>query len=106
MGKFRIKISSSWFSEDYIVLKYSTNGIFWKSIKCYDYDILDKWCYMSTKTSHFSNAKDLISKFKTIEDVKRYEEEERQRVIKHNTEISERNKRHKEERNNVYRQFS
>ena len=106
MGKFRIKISSSWFSEDYIVLKYSTNGIFWKSIKCYYYDMLDKWCYMSTKTSHFSNAKDLLSKFKTIYDVKRYEEEERQRVIKHNAEISEENKRHKEERNNVYRQFS
>lgn len=106
MGKFRIKISSSWFSEDYIVLKYSTNGIFWKKVREYEYDIMDEWCYMSTKTSHFSNAKELLSKFKTIEDVKRYEEEERRKVIKHNAEISERNKRHKEELNNVYRQFS
>ena len=106
MGNFRIKISSSSFSEDYIVLRYSTNGIFWKNIKCYDYDVLDKWCYMSTKITHFSNAKYELSKFKTLEDVKRYEEDERQRVIKHNSQISERNKRHKEERNNVYRQFS
>jgi hypothetical protein len=106
MGKFRIKISSSWFSEDYIVLKYSTNGIFWKTIKCYDYEISDNWCYMSTKIGHFSNAKELISKFKTIEDVRKYEEEERRRVIKHNQEISDRNKKHKEERNNVYRRYS
>lgn len=106
MKKFRIKISASWFSEDFIVLKYSTNGIFWKSIKCYEYDILDKWCYMSIKTSHFSNAKELISKFKTIEDVKRYEEEEREKVNKHNQEISNKNKKHKEERDDVYNKYS
>lgn len=106
MGKFRIKISPSWFSKDYIVLKYSTNGIFWKRIKCYYYDIVDNWCYMSTKTSDFNNAKELLSKFKTIDDVKRYEEVERQRVLNDNTEISESNRKHKEKRNNIYRQFS
>ena len=106
MGKFKIKIASSWFSEDFIVLKYSTNGIFWKSVKSYDYDILDEWCYMLTKTTHFSNAETELSKFKTLEDVKRYEEAEREKVIKHNSEISEKNKRHKEKRNNIYKQYS
>jgi hypothetical protein len=106
MGKFRIKISSSWFSKDFIVFKYSTNGIFWKSIKCYDYDIINEWCYMSIKTSPFSYAKEFISKFKTIEDVRKYEEKERQQVIKHNQEISDRNKKHIEERNNIYKQYS
>ena len=106
MGKFRIKISSSWFSKDFIVLRYSTNGIFWKSIKCYHYDISEKWCYMSTKTSHFSDAKYLLSKFKTIQDVKRYENQERQRVIRHNAEISEINKNNKDKRDKVYSQFS
>jgi len=76
MGKFRIKISSSWFSEDYIVFKYTTNGIFWKTIKCYVYDVLDKWCYMSTKSCHFKNVKETLSKFKTLEDIKIYKEEE------------------------------
>ena len=106
MGKFRIKISPWWASADYIVLKYSTNGIFWKSVKCYNYDIVDKWCYMSTKISPFNMAETLLSKFKTIDDVKIYEEKERQKVIKHNSEISERNRKHKEKRDNVYRQFS
>lgn len=106
MGKFRIKVSPSWFSEDYIVVKYSKNCIFWKSVKGYDYNILDKWCYLSTKTIHFSKAKDFISKFRNMEDVKKYEEEEIKRVIKHNAEISEKNKKHKEELNNFYKQFS
>jgi hypothetical protein len=106
MKKFRIKISSSYYSEDYVVFKYSTNGIFWKSIKSYHYNSLDNWCYMSTKTSHFSSVKDFLSKFKTIEDVNKYEEEERQKVIKHNQEISYRNKKHKEERDNIYNKYS
>jgi len=106
MGRFRIKISSSWFSDDYIVLRYSTNGLFWKSIKEYDYDVLDKWCYMSTKTSHFTNAKHLLEKFNTIDKVKQYEAEQRDRVRKHNAEISEKNRKHKENRRNIYKQYS
>jgi len=85
---------------------YSTNGIFWKNIKSCDCDVLDEWWYMSTKISHFSNAKELIPKFKTIEDVKEYEDEERQRVIKRNSEIYKINQKKKEERDNVYKKFS
>ena len=103
--KFRIKISRTWFSEDYIVIKYKT-GIFWKTIKEYKYDVLYKCCYMVEKISHFSNAKSLLSQFKTIDDVEKYEEEEKQKVIKHNQEISEKNKKHKEERDNIYKQYS
>lgn len=87
-------------------MKYTTNGIFWKSIKCYDYNIEDNWCYMSTMAIHFRDVKEFISIFKTIEDIKIYEKEERQRVIINNAEISKRNKRYKEERNNVYKQYS
>ncbi len=61
---------------------------------------------MSTKTVHFDNAEYLLSKFKTMEDVKKYEEEQMERVIKHNSQISERNKRNKERRDKIYRQFS
>ena len=105
MGRFRIKIRSTWFSEDYIVLRYSTNGIFWKSIKEYEYDLLDKWCYMVTKKSHFSNAKHLLQKFNTLEKIKQYEAEQRDKVRKHNKEISEKHRKHKENRNNVYKQY-
>lgn len=105
MGRFRIKISSSWFSDDLIVLRYSTNGIFWKNIKEYDYDILDKWCYMSTKTSSFGNAKYLLEKFNTLEKIKQYEAEQRDKVNKHNDEISDKNRKHKENRKNIYKQY-
>jgi hypothetical protein len=105
MVRFRIKIRSTWFSEDYIVLRYSTNGIFWKSIKEYEYDSLDEWCYMVTKESHFSNAKHLLQKFNTLEKIKQYEAEQRDKVRKHNKEISEKNRKHKENRNNVYKQY-
>lgn len=106
MGKFRIKISESWFSKDYIVLKYSTNGIFWKTIQEYEYDVLDEWCYMVTKTASFKNAEYLLSKFKTLDDVIKYENEEKQRVDKQNKAISERNERHIKERNDIYAKFS
>lgn len=106
MRKFRIKISSSWFSRDYVVFKYSTNGIFWKTIKEYEYDICDNWCYMVVKRINFSSAYAVISKFKTIEDVKKYEAEERWKVIAHNNNISEANKKHKKKRNEVYKRFS
>lgn len=105
MGKFRIKIRSSWFSKDYIVLRYSTNGIFWKSVKEYKYDLLDNWCYMTTMVSSFKNAKYLIEKFNTLEKVKQYEAEQRDKVLKHNKEISDRNRKHEENRNNVYKKY-
>jgi hypothetical protein len=106
IGGFKIKIASSWFSEDYIVLKYTTNGIFWKKVKEYEYDILDKWCYMTTKTSSFDNAKYLLEKFNTLEKVKQYEDEQRGRVRKHNVEISAKNKKHKDKRQEIYKQYS
>jgi hypothetical protein len=104
MGKFRIKIKSSWFSEDYVELRYSTNGIFWQSVKCYEETC--EACYMSTMTVHFRNAKELLSRFNSIEDVKRFEEDDRARVMKRNSEIEKSNRMHKEERANVYKQFS
>jgi len=105
MERFRIKIRPSWFSEDYIVLRYTTNGIFWKSVKEYEYDSLDKWCYMVTKISHFSNAGHLFQKFNTLEKIKQYEAEQKDKVRKHNKDISEKNKRNDENRNKVYKQY-
>lgn len=106
MGKFRIKISSTWFSEDYIVLKYSTNGIFWKTIREYEYDSLAKWCYMNAKIISFSSAEYVLNKFKTLEDVIKFEDEQRMLVNTQNKEISERNKKHKKERDDVYKKYS
>jgi len=105
MGKFRIKISSSWFSDDFIILKYSTNGLFWKKIYQYEYDSLDNWCYMVIKTEHYKNAEYLLSKFKSIDDIIKYEEEERKKGVEHNNQISKRNKKLKEDKQKIYQKF-
>ena len=105
MGRFRIKISNSWFSDDFIVLRYSTNGIFWKSVKCCKHEILENWYYMETQTSHFSNAKHLLEKFNTLEKVKQYEANELASLKKFNAEITERRRRHKENLKNIYKQY-
>ena len=104
--KFKIKIFSSWFSSDYIMLRYTTNGIFWKTIKCYKHDILNNWCYMSTLITHFSNAERLISKFKTVEDIKKYESIQVQSVFNRNRQILEQNRINSKEKNDIYRKFS
>lgn len=106
MSKFRIKVSPWWASDDYIILKYSTNGIFWKTLKNYEYDVLDKWCYMTTKVSHYTNAEYLINKFKSLEDIIKYEEEEEGKVITHNNEINARNKIKKQEKQKVYKKYN
>lgn len=105
MGKFRIKIKSAGFSKDYIVLRYSTNGIFWKSVKEYEYDLLDNWYYMTTKIRHFSNAEHLLKKFSTLEKIKQFEAEQKDIVRKLNAEISERNRKDKENRKSIYRRY-
>lgn len=105
MGKFEIKIRPSWFSNDVIVLRYSTNGIFWKSVKCCEYGILENWYYMKTMTSHFSNAKYLLQKFDTLEKVKKFEASELASLKKLNNSIADRNRKHKEERKSIYKQF-
>lgn len=105
MGKFRIKIQPSWFSDDYAVLRYSTNGIFWKNIKDCKCSVNDDLYYMSPKTIYYSSAPCVLSQFKTIEDVEKYERERRERMIRENTKILERKKRHIEERNNIYKKF-
>lgn len=106
MGKFRIKIAASWFSNDYFVLKYSTNGIFWKTIKCYEYYNFEGWAYMVDLTINFKNVKNILNDFKTLDDVKNFELEQKQKVIKKNNEIEKQNIIHKKERDAVYKQFS
>lgn len=105
MGRFRIKISSSCFSEDYIVLRYSTNGIFWKSVKCCKEEILENWYYMVTMTSHFTDAKHLLQKFNTLEKIKQYEADEVAKLKRYNADIRERRRKHKENRKNIYKQY-
>lgn len=105
MGKFRVKIVPTWFSDTYAILKYSTNGIFWKKLYTYDYDILDEWCYMSPRTFHFSNSESVIKQFKSIEDILRYEKEQELKVIAHNKEISKLNKEIKKSKQDIYKKY-
>lgn len=106
MWKFRIKISSSWFSNDYVSFKYTTNGIFWKRVRTYEYDVLDKWCYMTTLYKQIKYVEDTMSQFKTLDDIKKYEAEQLQRVIKRNNEIAESNKKSSAKKSEIYNKFS
>lgn len=106
MGKFRIKISPTWFSSDYVIFKYSTNGIFWKTIKEYTYNSLHEWCYMETMTTSFHNAEFVLNNFKTLEDVIKFEAEERILVNNKNKEFAEKTKRKEEEKSNIYKKYS
>lgn len=106
MGKFRIKISPTWWSDEYVKIKYSTNGVFWKKLYGYDYDILDNWCYVHPVIIRYDRAETFLSKFKTIDDIIKFEAEQKEKVIKHNNEITEKNKKELEERKKVYKQFN
>jgi len=105
MGKFRIKISSSWYSKDYIILKYSINGFFWKAVKKAEYDILDNWYYMVNLSSHFSNAENLLNKFNSLDKIKKHKEEANGIITQLNRGITEMNERHNKNRRNAYKQF-
>ena len=105
MGRFRIKISKSWFSDDWMLLRYSTNGIFWRSVEELGYNRTEERCYMRVKTSRVENAKDLLEKFNTLEKINQYEAEQRNQVNEENAEISERKRRHRETRENIYNRY-
>ena len=106
MGRFRIKIQSSWYSKDRIVLRYSTNGVLWKTIKQCEYEMFEEIYVMTNKTTHFSQAECLLQKFNTIEKVKKYDAIEKQATIKFNLEISNKNKKNKEDRIEIYKKYS
>jgi hypothetical protein len=104
-GRFRIRISSSWFSNDFIVLRYSTNGIFWKSVKEYEYDSYYEWCYMVSLTRRFQESEYLLEKFNTLEKIKQYESKQREKVKNENAKISDKNRKNKENRKNIYKKY-
>lgn len=105
MSKFRIKISPWYASDDFFTVKYSTNGIFWKTLKQYKYDVLDEWCYMVSAIFNYTDAEYIMSKFKNMEDIIKYEETERKRVIDHNKEIKDKRKRVKETKKLIYKKI-
>lgn len=105
MGKFRIKIASSWFSDEFVIYKYSENGIIWHKILTSEFDILDKRWYMKTLTTSYRSSESIINKFKTLDDVHKYEEENIDRVIVNNEKIDKRNKAKIADMNAIYKKF-
>ena len=60
---------------------------------------------MVTKTAYFTEAKDLLQQFDSIEKVKQYEAYELARLRCCNKDIAERRKQHKETVKNIYKQY-
>ena len=106
MGKFRIKIKAWWCSDDYVQFIYSTNGIRWHKVHALDYDILDEWYYMRPLTVEYYDCERYINKFKTINDIHKYEQEEEKRVNENNNQMSKRDKLNKEKKQAIYNKFA
>lgn len=100
---FKLKIVSSWFSEEYVVFKYTTNGIFWKKIYCCQPPFLDLLEYNYTweplsfplGSGNFEYEKEMFS---TIEKIKEYEENEWKKYVKGNESLKRQRKEYKEKR--------
>ena len=106
MGKFRLKIVESSFSKDYVYFKYTTNGIFWKTIKNYEYVSLDEYCYMVPLLKKFTEVEHYFNKFKTLDDIVKFEELEFKKVVKHNTQINHLKNESTKKRDEIYKKYS
>jgi len=105
MEKFRLKIVSTWYSNKFVYLKYSTNRWRWKKLYNYEYDVLDKWCYFTPVAISINNVEGFIKKFKTIEDIRKYEEIELKKVNRRNKALSEQKKKEKEKSKMIYKKY-
>lgn len=105
MGRFRIKITPWWASNEYVHFKYSTNGFIWHKIYSREYDILSNKYYMKPLIAGYDNAERIISKFNTLDDVRNYEQEEEQKMISHNNNVDAKRKWHEAKRKAVYKKF-
>lgn len=106
MGKFRIKVIAWWASDDYVQLKYSTNGIIWRKIRHSERDILDNWYYMKPLKISYKDAERTVAKFQSLDDIRKYEQIEKDKVTQYNAEIDANNKRIKAEKKEVYKRFN
>lgn len=105
MGKFRIKVIPWWASDDYVQFKYSTNGIIWHKIRHCEREVLDDWYYMEPLTVRYIYAESTVAKFQSIDDIRKYEQLEKDKLVKRNAEIDAYNKRKKAEKEAVYKRF-
>ncbi len=106
MGKFRAKISPSWFSDTWISLRYSTNGIFWKSLRACERGFGSDWYFMETESFHYSNAGEILKRFDSIEKIKEFEAMEQAEVDRHNDAETKKRKEDKAAKKVIYDKYS
>lgn len=106
MGKFRIKIIPWWVSDDYVQFKYSTNGIIWYKIHHSKRDVLDNYFYMEPLTIHYTDAERTVAKFQSINDIRNYEQIEKDKLVKYNTEKDVNDKLKSLEKEATYKRFN
>ena len=105
MGRFRTKIKASWFSDDFIVLRYSTNGIFWRTVKEYKYDSYEKRYSITDKTVVTSSVKFFLNSFDSLEKIKQHHKEQIEIVNKGNANIAAENRKHKSYLKDFYKKY-
>lgn len=102
---FKRKIKKTWFSDDFINLRYTTNGIFWKNLKTCEYFTIEDYYEMVDKIFSVDNAKYIFEEFDTIEKIRQYEADNKNKVVKLNKQISERKKIKEEKKKNIYKKY-
>ena len=103
---FKTKISQSNLDNNHVVIKYTTNGLFWKAVRNCSYDPIKEKCVMETTTVHFRDAEKALSAFKTIEDINRYEQIEKQRADNINLQKKEADLKQKADKKAIYKRFA
>jgi len=106
MGKFKIKITQWWASENYVHIIYSTNGIFWHKIKNCEYDFSDEIYYMTPICISFDKCESLLQSFNCLDDIKKYEQEEKDRMIYCNNQIYKKRKQKQDELKSIYKRIN
>ena len=103
---FKLRVSQSWFSSDYVQFEYTTNGWYWRTIKTCDHPFLDEENYgMKTLTTPLDEyGIDFWKRrFSRLEDIESYEREQRKIGIEGNEKLREQRKRRIESKRDILR---
>lgn len=95
MSKFKVKVSRTWYTDSFYKIKYKNGGFFWKTIKSCEYDHMSESYLLSDLTIPINSVPYTISMFKSIDDVTRHNEFEKEKVRRRNLEIVLKRKEHK-----------
>jgi len=101
MEQFRVKLKAWSVSDDYAHIIYSTDGISWNEINNCERELMDDRYYIKPICLRIDKCESVIKKFRSLDDVIEYEENEKNIMIKRNNEIDELNRKKQNNKKNI-----